>query len=474
MDASRSHIRTHVTWIAMMDLACLVLAAFLGVFLRLGPDEIGEYLFDNLQGWILLFSGILLANYLAGTYRLQYTFSRFNLIVTWLFTLFFALLILSITSYAWMLFVLGRGVLVLTLAFYSVLSLILKLLLYRYLFRGNIFLCRTVIIGTGPRATALRRVIENDLVLPAHKVVATIRVVELEPEAAPTDGVVDGVAVLSCTARNLDALIRSLGIQLIVVGIEELNQASLLYPNLKRLRFEGTEVLSPLSVYEIYRGVTPLDLVNEEILMQASLESRMPLVRRMKRLVDILVSILAGLLLLPVALLTALAIKLTAPFHPVFYTQMRVGQFGRPFRIYKFRTMRPEAEQESGPVWAAADDVRITPIGRFLRRFRLDEVPQLINILRGEMSLVGPRPERPEIIRELEEKVPFFGEREIVPPGLTGWAQVRYPYGSSIEDTRRKLELDLYYVKHLSLSLDLQILLNTLRIVLFGKERHVD
>lgn len=471
MDTGRSHIRTHITWIAMMDLACLVLAAFLGVVLRLGPDETGSYVFENVQGWLLLFGGILLANYLAGTYRLQYTFSRFNLIVTWLFSVFFALLILSITSYAWMLVVLGRGVLGLTLLFYSILSLSLRLLLYRYLFRSDIFQCRTVILGAGARAATLRRVIESDLVLPAHKVVANIRIDELEEATPPVNTVVDGVAVLCCSIANLEALIRSLGVSLIVVGLDALDKSSRIYPNLKRLRFEGTEVLSPLSVFEIYRGVTPLDLVNDEVLMQASLESRLPIMRRMKRLVDIIAALVGGIVFLPIALIVAVLIKVSAPLHPVFYTQVRVGQFGRHFRIYKFRTMCPMAERDTGPVWATANDVRITALGRFLRRFRLDEIPQFINILRGEMSLVGPRPERPEIIRELEDKVPFHNEREIVPPGLTGWAQIRYPYGSSIEDTRHKLEYDLYYIKHLSLSLDLQILLSTLRIVFLGKER---
>lgn len=475
MSNSRAHINTHVTWIAMMDLACLVLGGFCGMALRLGAEQASGYVITNLHGWLLLFGGILLANYLAGSYRLQYTFSRFNLIVTWLFSIFFALLILSITSYAWFHdeIVLGRGVLLLTLAVYSVLSLTLKLLLYRYLFRSSIFTCRAVILGAGPRSMALRRVIENELVLPAHRVVATIRITDIEAPASDASAVVDGVVVLNCSVANLDALIRSLGVTLIVVGLEDLRRSSPLYPKLKRLRFEGMEVLSPLSVYEIYSGQTPVELVNEEILMQANLESRLPVVRRVKRLTDILVALFGLMVFLPVAILVALAIKLTAPFHPVFYTQTRVGQFGRQFKIIKFRTMQPQAERESGPVWAVANDTRITRLGRFLRRVRLDEIPQFINILRGDMSLVGPRPERPAMIHELEQKIPFFGEREMIPPGLTGWAQIRYPYGSSIEDSRRKLEYDLFYLKHLSLSLDLQIVLSTLRIVLLGKEREV-
>ena len=473
MVGTRSHINTHVTWIAMMDLACLLVGGFLGVALRLGPDESTQYVFNHLEGWLLLFGGILLANYLAGNYRLQYTYSRFNLVVTWLFSIVFALLILSITSYAWFRMIMGRGVLLLALMFYSVFSLTLKLLLYRYLFRSQVFLCRTVIIGNGERATTLREVVENEYVLPAHKVVAYIVIDGDSAHARPAEPAADGIAVLNCRPENLESLICSLGVSLIVVGLDDERGMAPLFPQLKRLRFEGKEVLGPLNVFEIYRGATPLDLVNDDVLMQASLESSLPIVWRVKRLFDISVAMLALIVFLPIALVVALCLKISGPRDPIFYTQDRVGQFGHVFRIYKFRTMRPDAEKESGPVWASTDDDRITPLGGILRRFRLDEIPQFINILRGEMSLVGPRPERPEIIKELEEKIPFYAERENIVPGLTGWAQIRYPYGFSIEDSRRKLEYDLYYMKHLSLSLDLQIVLSTLRIVMLGKERSV-
>ena len=455
----------------MMDLACLLAGSVLGIVLRLGHQEMTEYVFNHLEGWLLLFGGVLLANYLAGSYRLQYTFSRFNLIVTWIFSLTFALLILSITSYAWFMVVLGRGVLILSLASYSVLSLFLKLQVYRNLFRSDVFLCRTAIIGAGERAVQMRRMIENDLVLPAHKVVAHIRVEEEGATAVNDESVLDGVAVVHTDRKTLETVVRSLSVSLIAVGLDDMKGMPALYEELKRLRFDGVEVLTPLSVAEIYRGITPLALVNEEVLMQASLESGLPMVWRMKRLSDIIIAILGILVSLPFSLLAALLIKLSGPRDPIFYSQVRVGQFGKRFRIYKFRTMRRGAESETGPTWATRGDPRITFIGRVLRRFRLDEIPQFINILRGEMSLVGPRPERPEMITLLEKEIPFYGERENIPPGLTGWAQVRYPYGETIEDAARKLEYDLYYMKHLSMSLDLQIILSTLRIVLFGKER---
>jgi len=170
-------------------------------------------------------------------------------------------------------------------------------------------------------------------------------------------------------------------------------------------------------------------------------------------------------------LLVAMVVRLSEPTGPVFYCQQRVGLFGRLFSIMKFRTMRVDAESESGAVWAMKGDPRITPVGRFLRMTRLDELPQIFNVLRGEMSIVGPRPERPEFVEQLSKEISWYEERENVLPGITGWAQIRYPYGSSVEDSRRKLEYDLFYMKHMSMSLDLQIILRTLRIVLLGMER---
>lgn len=454
-----------------MDLASLLVGSFTGVWLRLGPGERAAYLFQQLEGWLLFFGGIMLANYLSGSYRLQYTFSRFNLVVTWLFSLIFTLFILSITSYAWFTVVLGRGVLFLSIACYSVLSLGLKILVYRSLFRSEIFLCRTAVIGTGARAAEIRGTVERELVLPAHRVVAFLVIKEPDDPVGAHHAPMDGVAVIDTPRDELESAINSLNVKLVVVGLDSEKQCSTLYPQLSRLRFHGIEILTPLSVMEIYSGRTPLDLVNEETMMRLSMDCEFPLLSRAKRTSDLVISLVAGTFLLPLGLLVALAIKCTAWRSPVVYTQMRVGQFGRPFKIFKFRTMRTDAEWESGAVWALRSDPRVTLLGRLLRRTRIDEIPQFWNVLKGDMSVVGPRPERPELVGRLAAEIPFFRERENVLPGLTGWAQIRYPYGSSVEDARRKLEYDLYYVKHLSLSFDLQIALSTLRIVIFGSDR---
>jgi sugar transferase (PEP-CTERM system associated) len=191
--------------------------------------------------------------------------------------------------------------------------------------------------------------------------------------------------------------------------------------------------------------------------------SRLEMVGR--RVGDILVSLMLLIATLPVMALTAALIRLDSP-GPVLYRQERVGLHGRVFTLFKFRSMRQDAEAR-GPAWAAQQDPRVTRIGAFIRRARIDELPQLINVLKGEMGFVGPRPERPHFVDQLAEVIPFYRDRACVKPGITGWAQVNYPYGASIEDARQKLSYDLYYVKHRNLFLDVLILFATVRVILF-------
>jgi exopolysaccharide biosynthesis polyprenyl glycosylphosphotransferase len=170
----------------------------------------------------------------------------------------------------------------------------------------------------------------------------------------------------------------------------------------------------------------------------------------------------------PLFALTALAVRVSSP-GPILYRQARVGENGRTFQILKFRSMCQDAETASGAVWATQNDPRITSIGVFLRKSRLDELPQLWNIFRGDMSFVGPRPERPEFVRKLTEHIPYYGQRHVVRPGLTGWAQVKYPYGSTMEDALEKLQYELFYIKHMSIGLDLFIMLKTIKTVVLRK-----
>jgi exopolysaccharide biosynthesis polyprenyl glycosylphosphotransferase len=180
-----------------------------------------------------------------------------------------------------------------------------------------------------------------------------------------------------------------------------------------------------------------------------------------------LVALIGAILSLPLAIITAILIKLDSR-GPVLYKQERVGRNGRTFMVMKFRSMRTDAEKD-GPVWARSEDDRVTRMGRIMRKTRLDEIPQFWNILKGEMNFVGPRPERPHFVKQLAEEIPYYEQRHLIEPGLTGWAQIKYPYGSSIEDARQKLQYDLYYIKNQSLALDATILFETVKTILFGR-----
>jgi exopolysaccharide biosynthesis polyprenyl glycosylphosphotransferase len=189
-----------------------------------------------------------------------------------------------------------------------------------------------------------------------------------------------------------------------------------------------------------------------------------------KRALELVLSLIGLIVALPIMLALAAAIRLTSP-GPALYSQLRVGQNGRLFRVYKLRSMRADAEKGTGAVWATEGDPRITPIGGLLRRSRLDEIPQLWNVIIGNMSLVGPRPERPEFVEALTKQIPFYSLRHLVKPGITGWAQVRYTYGATIEDAMEKLQHDLFYIKNLTVGLDLFILFETVKTVVLHRGR---
>lgn len=270
--------------------------------------------------------------------------------------------------------------------------------------------------------------------------------------------------VLGSTS-SLSAVVQEHNIDRVLCTDKSINDPAMCR-NFCQLRYSGVTVMPLISLCEeIYQSV-PLELVTPEWLMHASGSPHILYIKKVKRAFDIIVSLIGLLVLGPFMLLGMLATKLTSR-GPVFYYQVRCGRFGRPFKVIKLRTMTVDAEK-NGAVWASQSDSRVTPVGGFLRKYRIDEIPQILNVLRGEMSFVGPRPERPEFSDMLAKQIPHFGERLMVQPGITGWAQVRYPYGSSVEDARRKVEYDLYYTKHMSVFLDVFILLDTVRIILRG------
>lgn len=253
----------------------------------------------------------------------------------------------------------------------------------------------------------------------------------------------------------------------LIVAIPE-ERGRLPLQQLMELRFAGTQIESSLLTYEtLLHRVSVRELKPTQLVFSADLGPNGSMVA-MQSIYSWLIAFFLLLLALPVMLMVAVLVRLTSR-GPVLYRQLRAGKNGVPFLLYKFRSMRQDAEAATGAVWATKDDPRVTPVGRWLRKLRLDELPQLLNVIRGEMSLVGPRPERPEFVRVLQEKIPYYRHRLSVKPGITGWAQVSHKYGDTIEDTITKLEYDLYYIKYLAPSLDAFILFHTVKTVLLGR-----
>jgi sugar transferase (PEP-CTERM system associated) len=267
---------------------------------------------------------------------------------------------------------------------------------------------------------------------------------------------------------DIPRLVSQLNVDRVVVSLAEA-RGRLPMDRLLDIRLrEGVTFDHLASVYEEYTGKIAVENLRPSWLIFSDGFRKTRASMAIKRVFDVSLSLVGLAIGLPVMALVALAVRLSSR-GPVFYHQERVGLNGRAFMVHKFRTMRTDAEAATGPVWSARNDSRVTPAGRFLRRARLDEIPQLWNVLRGDMSFVGPRPERPTFVEELTTKIPFYGQRHVVKPGLTGWAQIRYTYGASVEDAIEKLQYDLYYIKNLSLSLDLVIVLETIKTVVLRR-----
>lgn len=313
-----------------------------------------------------------------------------------------------------------------------------------------------ILLGAGKRARRIKDM-ERGVAGPGFRTVAIIRMTENEVEFDDAEDF-ETVQPLAAFATNLRA-------EEIVVASEE-RRGTLPVEDLLACKMEGIRITDATTFIEQQTGAVDLESVSPSWLIFSDgfgRSGRFDLF--LKRLFDVTTSTLLLLITLPVLICTAVAIKLTSP-GPVFYRQERVGQGGRHFMVLKFRSMRADAER-NGPQWARANDDRVTPVGRLIRTARIDEIPQIFNVLTGDMSFVGPRPERPVFVEQLATEIPFYLERHRVKPGITGWAQINYPYGASVEDARHKLQYDLYYIKNYSIFLDLLVLVQTLRVVLW-------
>jgi sugar transferase (PEP-CTERM system associated) len=319
---------------------------------------------------------------------------------------------------------------------------------------------RVLFVGTGNTARMVARQILDQREFP-YRVIGFI-----DDDASRIGERIVNPAIVG-TPADMERLIAKHGVDRIVVGLSD-RRGKLPVEELLRAKMAGVRVEDATTTYERVTGKILIDDLRPSWLIFSDGFRVSRITRMMKRTIDLVLAIALAVLALPLIAVTAVLVLLEDG-RPILYRQDRVGENGRIFTLAKFRSMRKDAEQGGKPIWAKDGDVRVTRLGRFIRKTRLDELPQLWNVVRGDMSFVGPRPERQFFVDQLTKEIPFYQQRHVVKPGLTGWAQVKYRYGSSLDDAMEKLRYDLYYIKHLSVIFDLTIVFDTVKVVLFRK-----
>jgi sugar transferase (PEP-CTERM system associated) len=329
---------------------------------------------------------------------------------------------------------------------------------YMLAIEHRLFATRLLVLGSGDQAERIVRQLER-LRDSGYAVIAQVG------EGVEPRLVARGASVHT-DPTELPELVKSCRIEIVVVALDD-RRGKMPIRELLECKLAGHDIANGLTFFEGLTGTVLVEKVNPSWIIFSDGFKKDRRVLMLKRSMDLTLSAIGLVLAFPIALLSALIIRVESP-GPVLYRQERVGEGGKTIEIVKFRSMRQDAEAD-GPVWAAMNDPRVTAYGSFMRKTRIDELPQLWNVLRGDMSFVGPRPERPVFVEQLQENIPYYALRHSVKPGLTGWAQIRYPYGASPEDALRKLEFDLYYIKNTNLLLDIMIILETIKTVLFQK-----
>lgn len=456
----QSKHRTRALSLLIFEGALIYLCGVVAIWIRYG-DEARDAMTAR-SGWLKLLAAMVvvqIAFYLFDLYDFKIIGQRSSLTPQIAQSLGLSAVALALIFYAIPQMTLGRGVFALALALMLTMMTCWRALA-RWLLGHPRLAERVMILGTdAPAIDIAREILQRRE--HGYEVIGFVS----------NDSALVGQSLINPrvvgTMDNLEELVQSRRPDRIVVALSD-RRGKLPLDLLLRLKVrDEIQVEESSRFFERLTGKISTDHLQPGQLVFAETGRWMRLYRRARRLFDIAASLIGIALSFPLMVTTALAIWLESP-GPVIYLQERVGLHGRIFRILKFRSMRLDAEAQ-GPVWAGENDPRVTRVGRVIRKLRIDEIPQFFNILRGEMSLIGPRPERPAFVEQLEELIPYYSERHLVKPGLTGWAQVCYPYGASFEDAKEKHQYDLYYIKNQSPLLDAIILLETARVVLLGR-----
>lgn len=465
----RIRVLGHHVPVSMAVLSAVEAVVFFGavygaVLARFGSDLGSPENLTDLQGALwpraLLFSAVMMICFLAfGLYSLRQRARLAGIALRVTVALLVGFFITAVLFYWVPVLWIGRGVVALS-AIGGICGVTLSRMIFSNVVDEDLFKRRVLVYGAGESAAAIaglrRRADRRGFVVigfvpahPADRAVAHDRI-------SPPYG-------------SLAQLCQRLNVVEVVVAMDD-RRSGFPIAELLKCRLAGVDVIELLTFLERETGRVRIDVLNPSWMIFGEGFRRDPLRLISSRVLDLAGSLIALALALPFMVLTAMAIKLEDGWSaPILYRQRRVGFGGQPFNVLKFRSMRTDAEIDGRPRWAQKRDPRVTRVGSLIRKIRLDELPQLINVMRGQMSLVGPRPERPEFVAELAERIPYYVERHCVKPGITGWAQLCYPYGSSEQDALEKLQYDLYYVKNNSLLFDLAILLQTVEVVFLSK-----
>ena len=438
----------------------LYISVLVATWILLNPES---FTFANLfsrKAFLIAFV-CMICLYFNDVYDLQITDSYFELGIRLFQALGASSIILACVYFLFQEMIIGKGIFFIAIII-SMLLIIIWRFFYKFLLTSGMFDQKIILLGSG----GIGEQIVNEIIKRrdcGYKVSSVI----MESHDGNLSSYHGIPVIYKKKFEGLCQIAKEMDIKKIVLDLKEKRGA---FPTgeLLNCRIDGIDILEGNSFYEMLTGKLIVGRINPAWLIFSDGFRKSFMRRFLKRIIDVILSFSMLLLLLPVFFITAVLIKLDSK-GTVFFSQERVGENGKTYMVHKFRSMAADAEEHSGPVWAQDDDSRITRVGGYIRKLRIDEIPQLWNVLKGEMSFVGPRPEREYFIKKLEAVIPYYSQRFSVKPGITGWAQVRYGYGASVEDAIEKLNYDLFYIKNMSVFMDLIIVLRTVKIVLFGK-----
>jgi sugar transferase (PEP-CTERM system associated) len=446
----------------LADAAMLFAGIIVAMYLRLGTSGTAEYL-DQRDGWlkIALAAGVcLLILYFYDLYDYIVMTRRRELLLRMVQALGIAWALLALLFYFLPTLLLGRGVSVIAVPI--VLALLLGWRIFIHSLTGHPEIGEKIlVVGTGKTALDTAEAVweRRDA---GYRIVGFLS----ENGAKPREKL--GRSIILGKAHELEDVIRAEKVDRVVIAVRERRGAFPTEALLKMSLAGDISIEECTSFFERITGKVHVDMLRPSWLIFAGRKRDTPIKSVFREVVHRGLALIGLLLSLPIAIVTAVLVKLDSR-GPIFYKQERVGKNGRVFGLLKFRSMRTDAEKDGLPVWAMTNDDRVTRVGSIIRKLRIDEIPQFWNIIKGEMSFVGPRPERPHFVGQLATEISYYEHRHLVAPGLTGWAQIKYPYGASVEDAIQKLQYDLYYIKNQSLTLDMMIVFETVKTVLFSR-----